>query len=112
MDVIAKSYFVNSSINEEVFQGIDLIYNWEFDLATETVTWSEELFRIFGVEPPEAPNSEELMELTHPSDREILQGAVDRAIAEGPSARIASTVGEHFAMAGSSLGSDANLVTG
>lgn len=58
--------------------------NWELDAATETITWSEELFRIFGLEPTEsAPNLAEQIALIHPEDLELWQTQVQRGLAAG-----------------------------
>ncbi|MDY6806083.1 MAG: PAS domain S-box protein [Cyanobacteriota bacterium] len=67
----------------EEAQRLARIGNWELDVATQTVTWSEELFRIFEVEVPETPTFEKLIELIYPPDREMLQRAIDKAIANG-----------------------------
>ena len=45
--------------------------SWELDLQRQTGWWSDELFRIFHLEPsPRAPELEEFFELLHPEDRE------------------------------------------
>ncbi|WP_017302125.1 PAS domain-containing protein [Nodosilinea nodulosa] len=58
--------------------------SWEMDVATGKITWSEELFHIFGLDPsdPEPAYAEHLNQI-HPDDRDRLQQCVDRAIAEG-----------------------------
>jgi PAS domain S-box-containing protein len=44
--------------------------SWEWDIATGTVTWSDELYRIFGVNPGEFPATyEAYLEHVHPDDR-------------------------------------------
>jgi len=58
--------------------------NWELDAATETLTWSEELFRIFGLEPAAfAPNLAEQVAQIHPEDLELWQTQVQRGLATG-----------------------------
>jgi PAS domain S-box-containing protein len=58
--------------------------NWELDPATETVTWSEELFRIFGLEPaPTAPSRAEQVALIHPEDLELWGTLVQRGLEAG-----------------------------
>src|SRR6476469_148211 len=58
--------------------------NWELDAATETLTWSEELFRIFGLEPAVfAPNLAEQVAQIHPEDLELWQTQVQRGLATG-----------------------------
>lgn len=57
--------------------------NWELDAATGTVTWSEELFRIFGLEPAAAPSLEQQLSWCHPEDLELWQTQVQRGIEAG-----------------------------
>jgi PAS domain S-box-containing protein len=55
--------------------------NWELDTMTGTVTWSEELFRIFGLEPTaSAPTREEQVALIHPEDLELWYTEVQRGV--------------------------------
>ncbi|MGI0486637.1 ATP-binding protein [Pantanalinema rosaneae CENA516] len=55
---------------------------WEFDVTTRQVTWSAEMFRIFGLpsEQP-APTFEQLSDLVHPDDREYRDRVVQTGIA-------------------------------
>lgn len=60
------------------------IGSWEWDVATDTVTWSDELFRIFQLEPAEpAPSLTEQSELYHPEDMERLKSAVEASVNKG-----------------------------
>jgi PAS domain S-box-containing protein len=53
------------------------------------VTWSPELFRIFGVDPRQLNRSlEGVMPLVHPEDQAMVRAAVERAIAEGGAFRL------------------------
>jgi PAS domain S-box-containing protein len=43
--------------------------NWELDLQTEAITWSEETFRLFGFDPKQPePSYEQLLAVIHPED--------------------------------------------
>ncbi len=65
-------------------QRIAHIGSWEYDIETGEMTLSEELFRIFGLEPAaKAPTYSEIGEMSHPEDRAALQKAFDRAISRG-----------------------------
>ncbi|MCB0166829.1 MAG: GAF domain-containing protein, partial [Anaerolineae bacterium] len=47
--------------------------SWEFDLASEKFTWSEEMFRITGLNPQaEAPSFEDYLKVVHPDDAALL----------------------------------------
>jgi len=60
------------------------IGSWEWDIDTDTVTWSDELFRIFQRDPQEgAPSYAEHPAFYHPDDFALLQQAVEAAVANG-----------------------------
>ena len=45
--------------------------NWEWDLQKQKLTWSDEIYRIFGVNPGEfQPSPEAFEKAIHPDDRE------------------------------------------
>jgi PAS domain S-box-containing protein len=51
-------------------QKIARIGSWEYDIATATPTWSEELYRFFELDPSQKPLlTEQLIERFHPEDR-------------------------------------------
>ena len=51
-------------------QTVARIGSWEWDIAEDRVTWSDELYRLYGVEPGEEPLSfETFLEHVHPEDR-------------------------------------------
>ncbi|TAF35662.1 MAG: PAS domain S-box protein, partial [Oscillatoriales cyanobacterium] len=55
--------------------------NWELYPATGTVSWSEELFRIFGLEPAAtAPTRAEQVALIHPEDVELWGTEIQRGV--------------------------------
>jgi PAS domain S-box-containing protein len=65
-------------------EGFAHVGSWEWDIASDTVTWSDELFRIFQRDPREgAPSFAEHPALYHPDDMARLRQAVEVAIAEG-----------------------------
>ena len=50
---------------------------WEFDVLTQTTYWTEELYRIHGLDPTQpAPNPEENFALIHPDDHPIHEQSV------------------------------------
>ncbi|WP_445176439.1 ATP-binding protein [Microcoleus sp.] len=51
-------------------QKIARIGSWEHDIATTTTTWSEELYRIYELDPTQKPlPTEQLIQRFHPEDR-------------------------------------------
>ena len=65
-------------------QAISNIGSWAFDIQTQKITWSKELFNIFGVDPnqPE-PNFADYLQMIHPDDRALLQQNLEQATING-----------------------------
>ncbi|MDT5059745.1 MAG: hypothetical protein QOH63_204 [Acidobacteriota bacterium] len=62
-------------------QRIAHIGNWEQDFITDELRWSDEIFRIFGVEPQQFPaTSEDFFRHVHPEDVESVKQSVAHAI--------------------------------
>jgi PAS domain S-box-containing protein len=60
------------------------IGSWMWEIATDTVTWSDEMFRIFQRDPEEgAPSFAEHPAFYHPDDMASLQKAAAAAVADG-----------------------------
>jgi PAS domain S-box-containing protein len=49
-------------------QRLASVGSWNWDVRTGAITWSDELYRIFGIEPQEIHLGKQAMELTHPDD--------------------------------------------
>ncbi|MDX2255273.1 MAG: PAS domain S-box protein [Pseudanabaenaceae cyanobacterium bins.39] len=65
-------------------QRIANIGNWEFDIQNQKITWSKELFGMFGLDPnqPE-PMYADYLQMIHADDRESFQRVVEQAISNG-----------------------------
>lgn len=65
-------------------QAIAHVGSWELDLATDQLTWSDEVYRIFGL-PPQilAPTYAAFLDFIHPDDREAVDAAYARSVQEG-----------------------------
>jgi len=60
------------------------IGNWSWDLATDSLKWSDEAYRIFGHDPQAfVPTLEILRQAVHGDDRNALFQALDHAIKDG-----------------------------
>lgn len=57
---------------------------WEFDIATQTTYWTEELYRIHGLNPTRAaPTQAENLALIHPDDHPIHEAAIRKPAMRG-----------------------------
>jgi PAS domain S-box-containing protein len=67
-----------------IAQQITHIGSWEWDARTNVVSWSDELYRIYGFEPRSRDITLEFfLSRLHPEDRERIQGEVGRALERG-----------------------------
>jgi PAS domain S-box-containing protein len=58
---------------------------WEVDLVDESLTWSDEVYRIHGVPTDESVELEDGIQFYHPDDRDIIKDAFERLTEEGES---------------------------
>lgn len=62
-------------------QSIAHIGSWDHDLVTGQLTWTDELYRIFGVSPDTfTPNIENFIDLIHPDDQPAMQAWIQSCI--------------------------------
>ena len=55
--------------------------NWDWNIRTDELAWSDEMFRIFGHAPQAFPvNYARFLELVHTDDRGHVRGSMDRAL--------------------------------
>ena len=65
-------------------QRIAHLGNWDLDIVTNELWWSDEIYRIFGLTPQEfGATYDAFLEFVHPDDRELVERAIDRALHEG-----------------------------
>jgi PAS domain S-box-containing protein len=65
-------------------QRIARIGNWELNLATNTLTWSDEIFRIFEIEKERLGASyEAFLDAIHPEDRDAVNTAYTQSLETG-----------------------------
>jgi len=66
-------------------QRVAQIGYWERDLEAERIHWSDETYRIFGLQPEqEEIRFECFQEFIHPEDREMVKEAISKALKDGP----------------------------
>jgi PAS domain S-box-containing protein len=62
-------------------QEIAHLGSWELDLLNDRLTWSDEVYRIFGLEPQQfAATYEAFLEAVHPEDRRAVDAAYSGSI--------------------------------
>jgi formate hydrogenlyase transcriptional activator len=62
-------------------QRIAHLGNWDWNIVTNQLDWSDEIYRIFGLKPQEfGATYEAFLASVHPEDRKHVQCAVDRAL--------------------------------
>lgn len=67
---LLQSILASDQLHKQA-QAITHLGNWSWDIKTNEVTWSDEMYRIYGLEPQsEKITLERFMELIHPEDRE------------------------------------------
>jgi|GEM_PF-1812560 len=87
MDVTDRHYMVKRlERNEELYkqaQAIAHIGNWSWEVFHDKVNWSDEMYRIFGIDPSGGPITyERYLSIVHPDDREMITHHVKRCLEE------------------------------
>ena len=79
----------NSERQLREIEALARIGNWEFDLTNDQIRWSEETFRIFGIEPgAQEPDFADILLSIHPEDAPAFDRAIQRAVTLGESYRL------------------------
>ncbi|MFW5771304.1 MAG: PAS domain S-box protein [Spirochaetota bacterium] len=62
-------------------EAIAHVGTWEYNLADDRLTWSDEVYRIYGISPDEGqPEYSDFLELVHPDDRHMVDQAYRKSI--------------------------------
>jgi diguanylate cyclase (GGDEF)-like protein/PAS domain S-box-containing protein len=62
-------------------QAVAKVGIWEWDIPTNQVSWSDELYRIFDVSPQAFPGTfEGYMAAVHPEDRALVTASIDKSL--------------------------------
>jgi PAS domain S-box-containing protein len=68
----------------EEAQALTHLGSWEWDISSDTISWSDELYRIYGMKPQErAIGFTEFIDLIHPEDRSGVQNIIQEAFQTG-----------------------------
>ncbi|MEM7503503.1 MAG: sigma 54-interacting transcriptional regulator [Pseudomonadota bacterium] len=66
-------------------QRIGSIANWEWDISADSLWWSEEAKRLFGVSSTASRGYAHLLDHVHPGDRDRFEAAVTKSLRNGSS---------------------------
>jgi PAS domain S-box-containing protein len=78
---LAEKALLKSDTHLKIAQRIGKLGSWEYDLNTGELTWTDEIFRIYGLEPSlKPPIYDELKLYIHPDDWEHFHNTVQNAI--------------------------------
>jgi C4-dicarboxylate-specific signal transduction histidine kinase len=65
-------------------QRIARIGDWTWDIGRDAFTWSDEVYRIFGMSPSSfTPRRQEILNAVHPDDRPHVEEAVNKSLETG-----------------------------
>ena len=64
-------------------QQVAHIGSWEWSVTDNTLWWSDELYRVYGIDRGAAPTYEAFLDRVHPDDRARIDAAVRQAMADG-----------------------------
>jgi signal transduction histidine kinase/integral membrane sensor domain MASE1 len=63
-------------------QRVANVGSWEWDVGTDTIWWSDELFRIYRLPKTDRLRYDQYLSMQHPDDRARVQSAVGKALAD------------------------------
>lgn len=63
-------------------QEIARLGHWQWDVASNKVFWSDEMYKIYGIQPGEDISYESYLDKIHPEDKDFVDKAVQRAFSE------------------------------
>ena len=64
-------------------QDIAHVGSWEWDIAADRIWWSEQLYRIYGVDPHSPIGYDTFLGRVHPEDRAAVEARVGQAMTDG-----------------------------
>lgn len=80
----AEEALQQSQARLKTAQAVGQIGDWEFDVDTKQITWSEQMYAIYGLDPAQGtPKYLDLLQQLVPEDQLRLEAAISQAIALG-----------------------------
>jgi diguanylate cyclase (GGDEF)-like protein/PAS domain S-box-containing protein len=81
-----KEKLIESEFHFKNAQQIGNIGSWSWDIRNDTLHWTDQIYRIFGMKPQEfGATYESFLEYIHPDDVEMVNSYVERALSgDGP----------------------------
>lgn len=79
-----KKKLIESEYHYKQAQEIGNIGSWDWDIVNNTLHWTDQIYRIFGLKPQEfGATYESFLEHIHPNDVDKVNSAVEQALAGG-----------------------------
>ncbi len=79
----AEEALIKSQDSLAKAQWIAHVGNWDWDIVADELTWSDEMYRIFGLNPSDSPgNFKSFITHIHPADLSTVRRSITRAISE------------------------------
>jgi diguanylate cyclase (GGDEF)-like protein len=79
-----RQQLIDSNANKlrllELAEGAAHVGHWHLDLLTQLITWSDEVFRIHGVENRVPPSLDTAIDAYHPDDRDAVSAHIGRSL--------------------------------
>lgn len=66
----------------QLAESVANVGHWRLDILTETVTWSDQVFRIHGLPQDQPPAYADAINAYHPDDRAMVTSIIERAITD------------------------------
>ena len=64
-------------------QAVAHVGSWEWDVVADSLWWSDELYRVYGIPRHDAASYQAYLSRVHPEDRDRINAAVQRALGDG-----------------------------
>lgn len=78
---LAEARLLRSESHLRSAQRIGKIGSWEYEISTDKIRWSEEVFRLYGIDSCcSEPSYEQLQQYVHPDDWENMDKTVQNAV--------------------------------